>query len=831
MFVECKGLSHAERVFEKLVDGDEFSWTSLLSAKSECARLEDAITLYERMQEEDIHPSCQTFVTLLKCCAKEKDINVGMKVHLEAINMGLNDDTYVSSALIDLYCKCGALSEAQDILNEIPVRGVVPWTTLMAGYVDHGSCHEALECFDKMQNEDQVVPDEFSFASSLKACGHEGCLERGRDVHLKLTKVGYERDAYIGSSLISMYAKCNSPREAQKVFDSLPVQNIVVWNALLSGYAEHAHVKEALTCFKEMKMNGIVPDAVALACTLKCCGDANAVDEGRALHTLVRQQRLEGHPAIASSLVAFYTRHGSHGEALEVFEKVEIKDVMIWTSLISGYVEHGFNLEALEAYERMQKHHVSPDAFTLACIVKACNNLGNMKILHGLHMQALKAGLDGDMFVVSALVNAYAKHACVVDSYEILNKVPKRDIVSWNSLFTGIVEGDAIEEVFEFLDVMLSEGMTLDNVTYACIIKACGNLGSISKGRRYNTEIAAKGLDNDTSIAGSLISMYAKCGALVDAREIFDRMPMQSPVIWSLMIQGYALNHEGGMVIEFFEEMQKAGIQPDAVIFTCLLAACSHASLVFEGKRYFSQMREKFGISPADEHYTCMVDLLGRSGHLIEAEKFLDMIPHVSEGTWAALLCACKTHLEPELGWRCLEQLVQKIPEDATWYVLMADILANTGRLNELYKLEVLRKHVGAKKKPATARIEVNGKVHEFVAHEESSKEISSLLRSLTLRARAEGYLPNLDSDFEPDTDETKAIALCEHAEKFAIAFGILNTPQGATLRVTKNLRMCNDCHNASKVIAKLENREIIIRDDSCIHHFKGGLCSCGDMF
>eukprot|EP00250_Pteridium_aquilinum_P031438 c43613_g1_i1 orf=3-827(-) len=210
MFVECKSVRHAEQVFEKLEYVNEFSWTSLLSGKSECGELEHALTLYSKMQVDDVCPSCHTFVALLRACARERDLKKGREVHLEVVEMGFERDLYIGSALIDVYCKCGTLVEAHDVSDEMPERGVVSWTTLMAGYVDYGSCHEALKCFDQMRMEDGIAADAFNFACSLKACSLVGCREKGREIHMELTRAGYERDLFVGSSLVAMYAKCGS---------------------------------------------------------------------------------------------------------------------------------------------------------------------------------------------------------------------------------------------------------------------------------------------------------------------------------------------------------------------------------------------------------------------------------------------------------------------------------------------------------------------------------------------------------------------------------------------------------------------------------------------
>jgi pentatricopeptide repeat protein len=296
----------------------------------------------------------------------------------------------------------------------------------------------------------------------------------------------------------------------------------------------------------------------------------------------------------------------------------------------------------------------------------------------------------------------------------------------------------------------------------------------------------------------------------------------------------FGINHMGNMAIRCFEEMLQENIYPDAITFTCLLTACNHASQLEDAYTYLKAMKGKFGITPISQHYTCILNLISQSGQLYEAERLLEMVgsSSISEEMWAAVLSACKTYGEVELGLRCFEKLVEINPEDSAWYVLMSDLYAHVGRWSDAYRIDELRKQMGAKKKAAVACIEVNKKVHEFVVGEEASDEVVSIMNRMNSSIKMDrGHLPHLDLVLKPLPDGKKEAALCEHAEKMAIAFGLLNTPQGTTLRVSKNLRMCIDCHTTSKIISKVEKREIIIRDSACIHHFKDNMCSCGDMY
>ncbi|MCO5595925.1 hypothetical protein L7F22_049976 [Adiantum nelumboides] len=291
------------------------------------------------------------------------------------------------------------------------------------------------------------------------------------------------------------------------------------------------------------------------------------------------------------------------------------------------------------------------------------------------------------------------------------------------------------------------------------------------------------------------------------------------------------MNHDGKLAVDCFEDLQQQGVKADPVTMTCLLTACSHAGMTLEGYEYMKVMRDKYGITPREGHYSCIIDMFGRSGHLYEAEKVLEMLCPPSDGTWAALLCACKTYGDIELGLRCFRELLKSDADNPTWYIIMKDLYASAGRLNDAIVIENMWKQTGLVKKRAIVTIEVDNKVHEFMVGGRQNEDLSAKLRSLNLHLKDEGHLANVDSVLKPASDEERETKICEHAERLATAFGLLHTAEGQTLRLTKNLRMCNDCHTAGKTISQIEKREIILRDDSCIHHFKDGLCLCKDMF
>jgi pentatricopeptide repeat protein len=327
--------------------------------------------------------------------------------------------------------------------------------------------------------------------------------------------------------------------------------------------------------------------------------------------------------------------------------------------------------------------------------------------------------------------------------------------------------------------------------------------------------------------------MYAKCGRIGVARQVFDKMSSRDVGSWNAMILGYGIHGQGEDAVALFSQMQQTGTKPDHITFTAVLTACSHAGLVDQGWQYFECMKSDYGLVPKLEHYACLVDLLGRAGHLDEAHDIIKKMPlEPQSNVWGALLGACRIHGNIELGEQAAKHLFKLEPNNAGYYVLLSNIYAEAGRWEEVAKLRTMMKEREVKKQPGCSFIEVNREVQSFLVRDKThpqSEKIYATLENVYGQMKKAGYVPNTNLVLHDVEEEMKEDILCSHSEKLAISFGIINTSPGTPIRIMKNLRVCRDCHNATKFICKIVGREIIVRDANRFHHFTNGLCSCGD--
>lgn len=343
------------------------------------------------------------------------------------------------------------------------------------------------------------------------------------------------------------------------------------------------------------------------------------------------------------------------------------------------------------------------------------------------------------------------------------------------------------------------------------------------------------GLEENVYVGTSVVDMYSKCGRVEMARKAFHRIKEKNILSWSAMIAGYGMHGHGQEALEVFNEMRRLGLKPNYITFVSVLAACSHAGLLNEGRHWYNAMRKEFGIEPGIEHYGCMVDLLGRAGCLDEAYGLIrEMRVKPDAAMWGALLSACRIHKNVKLAEIASDRLFELDATNSGYYVLLSNIYAEAGMWKDVERMRVLVKTRGVEKPPGYSSVEVKGNTHLFYVGDKrhpQHKEIYAYLDKLLERMQEAGYAPNTGSVLHDLDEEEKESMLRIHSEKLAVAFALMNSAQGSVIHVIKNLRVCTDCHTAIKIITKLTGREIVVRDIKRFHHFKDGLCSCGDYW
>ncbi|XP_058101054.1 pentatricopeptide repeat-containing protein CRR2, chloroplastic-like [Magnolia sinica] len=567
---------------------------------------------------------------------------------------------------------------------------------------------------------------------------------------------------------------------------------------------------------------------------LQSCINRKSIEPGKQLHAHILLLGLGSDPILGTKLVNLYSVCNSLPYAHLLFDKIPKGNIFLWNVLIRGYAWNGPHEVALSLYYQILDYGLKPDNFTFPFVLKACSALSAIREGRDIHEHVVQTGWESDVFVGAALVDMYAKCGCVNNAREVFDRISSRDVVLWNSMIAAYSQNSHPAEALSLCREMARIGFRPTTATLVTVISASSDVAALPQGREIHGFSWRHGFESQDKVKTALIDMYAKSGWVRVARVLFERLAEKRVISWNAMISGYGMHGHASKALSLFEEM-KAAAQPDHITFVGVLSACSHGGLIDEGWCYFNSMVTHYSIKPAVQHYTCMVDLLGHSGRLDEAyDLIMGMAMNPDSGIWGSLLNSCKIHGNVELGEKALQRLIDLEPEDAGNYVILSNIYAQAGKWEGVADVRKLMKERGLKKSIACSWIEVKNKVHAFLAGDVShpqSDGIYAELERLRGLVKEAGYVPDTGPVFHDVDNDEKMNMVWSHSERLAIVFGLINTAPGTRLLVTKNLRVCDDCHTAIKFISKIVDREIIVRDVNRYHHFRHGACSCGDYW
>ncbi|KAK0574009.1 hypothetical protein LWI29_016896 [Acer saccharum] len=567
----------------------------------------------------------------------------------------------------------------------------------------------------------------------------------------------------------------------------------------------------------------------------------NSLRELKQIQAFTIKTHLQNDLNVLTKFINFCTHNpttSSMDHARLLFDKIPEPDIVFFNTMARGYSRSKTPIHAVSLFVQVLNSGLLPDDYTFPCLLKACACISVKGLEEGkqLHCFAIKLGLNNNVYVRPTLINMYFECNDVDAARRVFDKISEPCVVSYNAIIAGYARRSRPNEALSLFRELQERNLKPTDVTMLSALSSCALLGSLELGKWIHEYIKKYRFDKYLKVSTALIDMYAKCGSLDDAVSIFDNMRVRDTQAWSAMIVAYATHGQSHKAISMFEEMKKAQVHPDEITFLGLLYACSHTGLVEEGCKFFYSMSDKYGIVPGIKHYGCMVDLLGRAGHLDEAYRFIDELPiKPTPILWRTLLSACGSHGNLELGKQVIERIFELDDSHGGDYVILSNLCARTGRWEDVDFLRKSMKDRGAVKVPGCSSIEVNNVVHEFFSGDgvhTVSTDLHRALDELVKELKMVGYVPDISLVCHGDMeDEEKEMTLRYHSEKLAISFGLLNTPPGTTIRVVKNLRVCADCHSAAKLISLIFDRQIILRDVQRFHHFKGGKCSCGDFW
>ncbi|CAL0330152.1 unnamed protein product [Lupinus luteus] len=673
----------------------------------------------------------------------------------------------------------------------------------------------------------------------LKVSADSKWLRLGKTIHTQLlirNQTSKHTDITQLNSLINLYVKCDQLHLARKLFDEMPVRNVVSWNALMAGYLHTGEHLEVLMLFKNLvSLENACPNEYIFSTVLSCCSDSGRIQEGMQCHGYLLKCGLVFHQYVKSALVHMYSRCFHVDLAIKVLDTVSGHDVFSYNSVLSALVESGRLREGLQVLRRLLDERVVWDSVTYVSVMSLCGQIRDLQLGLGIHAQLLKGGFIFDVFVSSTLIDMYGKCGKAFDAMKVFDGLQKRNVVVWTALMTAYLQNGYFEETLNIFTRMDREDSLPNEYTFAVMLNACAGMATLGRGDLLHAQVEKLGFKNHIIVRNALINMYSKCGSIESSHDVFSDMINRDVITWNAMICGYSHHGLGKQALLVFHDMISAGQCPNYVTFIGVLSACAHLALEQEGFYYLNQLMKKFKIEPGLEHYTCIVALLCRAGLLDEAENFMKTTPVKWDVVaWRTLLNACHVHRNYGLGKRIAESVLEMDPHDVGTYTLLSNMHAKARRWDGVVTIRKLMRERHIKKEPGVSWLEIRNDIHVFLSegsnHPESI-QIYDKVQQLLAMIKPLGYVPNISAVLHDVEDEQKEGYLSYHSEKLAIAYGLMKIPSPAPIRIIKNLRMCDDCHTAVKLISKITNRLISVRDANRFHHFQDGFCSCADQW
>ncbi|XP_060215687.1 pentatricopeptide repeat-containing protein At4g02750-like [Lycium barbarum] len=641
----------------------------------------------------------QTVSHILQTCKTLKRLK---SVHANLLVCGsIASSDLVLNKVIRLYSRFGATDYARKVFDEITERNPFLWTSMIHGYVENSQQNDAFSLFRDMRIQD-VMPLNFTISSILKALGRLKWLRDCEGLFGVIWKCGFGFDLLVQNSLIDCFMRCGEVDFARRVFDGMEEKDVVSWNSMVSGYVSNGRLEIARELFDSMDEKNVV------SWTSLICGYVKKGDmvEARNLFEAMPSKDM----AAWNVMILGYMDVGDVDMASFLFQEMPIRETRTWNLMISGYCKVGELERARECIERMP-----------------CRNVVSWTMM-----------IDG-----------YVKSGDLHEARCLFDEMPEKNLITWSTMIGGYAKNGKPSAALELFKSFRKQSLELDEAFILSIISACSQLGIADAAESIMSDDVGSRYFSDTRVVNSLIDLYAKCGNIEKAWQVFEMAEKKDLLCYSTMIAAFA-NH--GLVekaVCLFEDMQRENIEPDDVTFLGVFSACNHGGLVNKGRRYFKQMTKEFKIQPTEKHYACMVDILGRGGFLQEAhEMILSMHVAPTSAVWGAMLAACNVHGNVPMAEIAASELFKIEPENSGNYILLSNIYAAAGRWRDVARVRAMIREHHVKKNRGSSWIELDSAVHEFVMGDVShvdTDRIGFILSLLNEDMKLSGYTKTKD--------------------------------------------------------------------------------------
>ncbi|CAL9031801.1 unnamed protein product [Prunus brigantina] len=500
----------------------------------------DTFTLAASKSTHILATEEETYSHLLRTCGQTSNLPHGRAIHAKLIKGSLPFSPFLQNHLLNMYAKCGDLSNGLQLFDEMPHKNVVSWSAVITGFVQHGCPKEALSLFGRMHQDGTTKPNEFTLVSALHACSLYGNLTQAYQVYAFIVRLGFQWNAFLMNAFLTVLVRQGELTEALEVFENCPNKDIVSWNAIIAGYLQCSYL-EIPNFWCRMNREGVKPDGYTFSSVLTGLAALTDLKMGVQVHAqLVRC----GHGAemcVGNSLADMYIKNHKLVDGFKAFDEMPSKDVCSWTQMAAGCLQCGEPSKTLEIIAQMKTVGIKPNKFTLATALNACANLASLdegKKFHGLRIK-LETSTDVDVCVDNALLDMYAKCGCMEGAWCVFQSMKDRSVVSWTTVIMGCAQNGQAREALDIFDKMrLEEGVEPNYITFICLLYACSQGGFIHEGWKYFASMTHNhGITPGEDHYACMVNLLGRAGRIKEAERLILNMPFKPGVlVWQTLL-------------------------------------------------------------------------------------------------------------------------------------------------------------------------------------------------------------------------------------------------------------------------------------------------------
>lgn len=529
----CCELMSARKVFEEMSDRDVISWNTCLKVCSVNGVHREALRLFQCMwMDPTLRPNMVTVVTVLPICSELEDEKTTRQIHGFSVKTGLDNIVTVGNSLIDSYGKCGNMEVMKQVFNQMIEKNEVSWNTLITSFANQADYADAVDSFRLMIRQYQI-PNPVTISAMLPVLAELKLFSLAKEVHCFSIRTGLEYDIFVSNSLIDTYAKSGHPTKSSYIFRNMTETNIVSWNAMVANFAQNKLEEESLNLVREMQCHGETPNSMTLTNVLPACSRTGSLLHGQEIHARAIRTGLETDLFISNSLSDMYAKCSCLTSALNMFNMSQ-RDQVSYNVLITGYSQTPDCKQSIILFKEMWARGMKHDVVSFVGVISACANLSAIKQGKEIHGLLIRRFFHNHLFVANSLLDLYMKCGQIEVARTIFDRIPDRDVTSWNTMILGYGMLGELDTAFSLLESMKQDNIPCDSVTYIAVLTACSHGGLVERGIHYFNEM---GIEPTATHYACVVDLLGRAGFMEEAMDFIKNLPFKPDAdIWGALI-------------------------------------------------------------------------------------------------------------------------------------------------------------------------------------------------------------------------------------------------------------------------------------------------------